>query len=243
MLKTISLNYQLQNVSLIHQINLTFLPGILYGVLGPNGAGKSTLLKTIAGIWAPTSGEVLWEGQAIHNRSRQEVSRLISLVFQNPASNFDFTVNEMVSMGRYLFREDKCDIETSLRLADVWDLRNRKMCQLSGGERQRVFIARALATEAPILLLDEPTTYLDLRHQLEIWHLLQSLSNKGKLIIVSTHDLVAANRFCDELIVLNQGKCVSRGVSQSTLTPAVMEKVFGIKSVSHNDVNFGLSNR
>lgn len=228
MLELLSLSYKIFQQPLIDQIDLSFKPGILYGIVGPNGAGKSTLLKTIAGIWSATSGAVVWQGKALHRAPRYEVSKLISLVFQNPTIPMEFTAYEMVAMGCYLHGDERVVVESSLKRTDTWELRGRKMAELSGGERQRVYIARALATKAPILLFDEPTAHLDLRHRLEIWRLLQGLKQEGKVILISTHDLITAKRACDAAVILSRGKCIAAGTAAATLTPAVMREIFGV---------------
>ena len=229
------LSFSLQQRSLIEDISLTFQPGILYGILGPNGSGKSTLLKTMSGIWTPTRGQLLWQGQNLLQLSRIDLSRTLSLVPQNPPLYFDFDVYNMVKMGRYPHGcrspEAHSKIEEALHQADAWHLRYQVLSQLSGGEKQRIYIARALATQAPILLLDEPTSYLDLRHQLEIWQLLRTLAKEGKLVIVAVHDLLAAQRFCDELVILNRGCCQATGHYEAIMTPRLLQDVFGI---SHN---------
>jgi len=233
MLESRSLCYQLGTKSLIDCISLRFTPGILYGILGPNGSGKSTLLKNLSGIWQPTHGSVLWKEQDLLSQKRQEISRTISLVSQNPQIHFDFTVQELVFMGRYPHRnsgsKDSEIIEWALQTVDAWHLRKRPITQLSQGERQRVFIARALVTESPILLLDEPTASLDIRHQLEIWKLLRELVEHGKLIIVANHDLTATQQFCDQVAVLNHGRCVGEGVYSEVMTDERIEEVFGVK--------------
>ncbi len=228
------LTYRLNHRPLIKDISLTFNSGILYGILGPNGSGKSTLLKTLSGIWTPTSGQLLWQGQNLLQFSRIALSRTLSLVPQNPALYFDFNVYSMVAMGRYPYGcrtpEARSKIEQALCQVNAWHLRHQSLSQLSGGERQRIYIARALATHAPILLLDEPTSYLDLRHQLEIWQLLRSIAKEGKLIIVAVHDFFAAQRFCEELVILNQGHCYATGKYTDIMTPSLLKKVFGVFS-------------
>lgn len=228
-----NLTFSLLNRLLIEEISLDFQPGILYGILGPNGSGKSTLLKTISRIWTPAKGEMHWQGKDLFQFSRKEMSRTLSLVPQNPPLFFDFNVQQMVAMGRYPHgcrtSEAQGKIKHSLRTVDAWHLRDRMLSQLSGGERQRVYIARALATEAPILLLDEPTAYLDLRHQLEIWQLLKELVKQGKLVIVAVHDLLAAHRFCDELVILQEGRCKATGPYGACMTPEILQSVFGVE--------------
>lgn len=241
MLNAEALSYRLQNKDLISDISLNFHPGVLYGILGPNGSGKSTLLKTLAGIWKPTSGHVLWHGQDLLQNPRKEISKIISLVPQNAQLYFDFSVTEVVLMGRYphgsLFSNKKAEgemLEWALTMVDAWHLRQRLVSHLSNGERQRVYIARALMTESPILLLDEPTASLDIRHQLEIWQLLRTLLQSGKVIIVTNHDLTAAERYCDQIAVLNQGRCVAVGAFSVIITPKLIHSVFGVEEHADN---------
>jgi ABC-type cobalamin/Fe3+-siderophores transport system ATPase subunit len=227
-----NLTYCIKRHPLIEDISFQFTQGMLYGILGPNGSGKSTLLKTMSRIWKPTKGKVFWQGQDLLQFSRISLSRTLSLVPQNPQLYFDFNVYSMVAMGRYPHGcrspEAHHHIEQALHQMNAWHLRDQPVSQLSGGERQRVYIARALATQAPILLLDEPTSYLDLRHQLEIWQLLRTLVKGGKLIIVAVHDLLAARRFCDQLLVLNDGHCQAIGAYADIMTPTFLQEIFGV---------------
>lgn len=217
---------------LIEEISLSFQAGLLYGILGPNGSGKSTLLKTLSRIWTPTKGKMVWRGQNLLQFSRKAMSRVLSLVPQNPQLYFDFDVYHMVAMGLYPHGcrslEAHHHIEKALHQVNAWHLRNQLLSRLSGGERQRIYIARALATQAPILLLDEPTSYLDLRHQLEIWQLLRALVKEGKLIITAVHDLLAVRRFCDQLVILNRGTCLAAGPYEEVMTPHLLRDVFGV---------------
>ena len=234
MLKAESLSYELHKKELIHSISLQFSPGILYGILGPNGSGKTTLLKTLTGIWKPSKGKVLFNDQDLHLKSRREISRSLSLVPQNLSVNFDFTVAEVVAMGRYPHENAKPTqevielIEWALVTVDAWHLRFRHITHLSSGERHRVYIARSLVTESPVLLLDEPAASLDIRHQLEIWHLLKKLASQGKIIIATNHDLGAVERFCDHIAVLHHGQCIAKGSFQEVITPSLLEEVFGV---------------
>ena len=232
------LTYKFGQKSLIEKITHAFQPGIVYGILGPNGSGKSTLLKNISGIWTPTEGQRHWNGKDLRIFSRKDLSKTISLVAQHAPLSFDFNVFDMVSMGRYAHSPHTSKsidvIERALKETHLWDLRHAPMTQISGGECGRVAIARALATEAPVLLFDEPTAHLDLRHQIEIWNLMQRLAKEGKLIIVAVHDLGAAKRYCDQLLVLNKGKCVAAGSFTEVITPTLMQEVFGIDSQLHH---------
>lgn len=232
-LRLTQLSYTLRHRSLIKEISASFESGTLYGILGPNGSGKSTLLKTMARIWNPTHGQLTWHNQNLLHFSRLEMSRTLSLVPQNPPLYFDVTAYQMVTMGRYAQGKHSSHhahyIEEALQQVDAWHLRDQFLSQLSGGERQRIYIARALATQSPILLLDEPTSYLDLRHQLEIWQLLRTLTQRGKLVIVAVHDLLAVQRFCDQLIVLHQGRCQATGTYEAVMTPTLLQDIFGVK--------------
>lgn len=224
----------LKNLSyknLLKEIHMTYQPGFLYGVLGPNGAGKSTLLKALAGIWKPTSGAVSWNDKDLLIEPRASISRIMTLVPQNPQLQFDITAYEMVALGRYAHHEATSNfavIDKALRQADAWHLRHALLTELSGGEKQRIYIARALATEAPIILLDEPTAHLDLRHQLDIWRLMRQLTEQRKLVIAAVHDLSAAVRHCDEIQVIHQGRCVSHGSCNEVLTERLLKDVFGL---------------
>jgi iron complex transport system ATP-binding protein len=232
MLEAKELTYVVDQKKLIHSVSLTFYPKKFYGILGENGAGKSTLLKLLSKIWTPSQGVVRWEGEELHKKNRSSISRLISLVPQTTDIPFDFSVEEVVYMGRHphdekIVRSDL--LFWALNTVDAWHLKTRLITSLSQGEKQRVIIARALMTEAPILLLDEPASSLDLRHQLEIWNLMKELSQKGKLIIATNHDIALTRRFCDEVIVLKKGEAIAQGPTKTTLTQRLIEEVFGIK--------------
>lgn len=235
-----SVTYSTENKNLLEDFSLEFVEGCLHGVLGPNGSGKSTLLKTLSGIWRPSSGDILWKGESLLHKERQAISRLISLVPQSLLPAFDFLVQDMVAMGRYPYQSNYWEatespvVQEAMRLVDVWHLRHRLVTQLSHGERQRVYIARALASEAPILLLDEPTASLDVRHEIEIWQLLETFAAQGKVIIVSTHNLALAERYCQQIAVLNRGRCVGSGLFSDLMTPTLLQEVFGIIEISHN---------
>ncbi|MBA3815827.1 MAG: ABC transporter ATP-binding protein [Parachlamydiaceae bacterium] len=236
-LKTDLLSYAINGNFLIENISLEFTPGLVHGILGPNGSGKSTLLKNLSGIWKATSGSILWNHSSLLMENRQAASRIISLVPQNPQVNFDFLVEDIVAMGRYAHDSrywatpQKNLLQNALEMVDAWHLRSRRITCLSHGERQRVYIARALVTEAPILLLDEPTASLDIRHQIEIWQLLKRLAHEGKIVIVSTHDILVAERYCDKIAVLNRGKCIANGAFETIMTPELLLNVFEVSSI------------
>jgi len=233
MLEVKDLSYQLHRRLLIKGINLVFEPGILYGILGPNGSGKSTLLKNMSAIWRATSGDVFWNQKSLLDLTRPEISRIVSLVPQSPQPFFDFTVEEMVSMGLYsvggYHRKSSHLVEEALGTTDLLHLKQRSLLTLSSGERQRVYIARAIITGSPVLLLDEPTSNLDIHHQIAIWNLLKKFVSEGKTVIVTIHDLLAAERYCDKVAILSHGKCVQNGTFREVMNEQVLEEVFGVR--------------
>lgn len=225
MLEVKNLSYS----SIIQNVSLHFKPGKLYGILGPNGAGKTTLLKLLSGIWPATSGKVIWNKKNLHTQERHEVSQVVTLVPQNPLTPFPYTVEEMVAMGRYPATCSQEKITEALTLVDAEYLRHRPITELSGGERQRVYIARSIAKDAPILLLDEPTSSLDIHHQLKIWKLLREITRQGKIVIATIHQIKAAEKFCDEITILKQGKLAAHGHYDQVMTPALMSDVFNMQ--------------
>lgn len=204
MLQAESVSFYLEKKALINNISLTFYPGNIYGIMGPNGSGKSTFLKTLSGIWTPSSGKVLWNGENLLLKERREISKIITLVQQTPPILFEFTATEFVMMGLYAHARES-SIDWALVTVDAWHLRNRKINHLSHGERQRIYIARALVTESPILLLDEPTSNLDFQNQSHIWNLLHVLKEQNKTLIITSHDLTAVHKNCDEISYLEEG--------------------------------------
>lgn len=244
-LSATNLCYVNEGKRLLNDISLDLTSGSLHAILGPNGSGKTTLLKVLTGLWKLSSGTVTWNGNMLLAMKRQEISRVISLVPQNPRPSFDFLVKDLVAMGRYAYNtrywhvKNEPAVQQSLQSVDAWHLRHRKVNQLSYGERQRVYIARALVTESPILLLDEPTASLDIRHQLEIWDLLRLLVESGKIVVITTHDLAIAERYSDNVIVLNHGNCVDQGPFSKVMTSELLRKVFGISEQTLQDISKG----
>lgn len=234
-----NISYRLDNRDLIADVSLSFSPGVLYGILGPNGSGKSTLMKTLTGIWKPTSGHVYWKTKDLLKQDRRTISKTISLVPQHSHMPFDFSVADMVMMGRYPHGfaakdgkgndKDNLLLKETLQTVDAWHLKDRSISQLSHGERQRLYIARALMTESPVLLLDEPTANLDICHQLTIWELLRQLLKNGKVVIVTSHDLMATERYCDKIAIMNNGRCIATGIYNEVMQPDILHSVFGVK--------------
>ncbi|MCL0101707.1 heme ABC transporter ATP-binding protein [Dehalococcoidia bacterium] len=238
-----NLVYQVEQISLLEQVNLTVAKGQLLGVIGPNGAGKSTLLKTIAGLLHPQRGSITLAENTLEDLSPKEISRTLALVPQIAPYTLGFTALELVLMGRYphLGRfqiEGQADTEIarkSMRLTETEQFANRTLETLSGGERQRVFLARALAQEPRILLLDEPTANLDILHQLKVFDLMKDLVAHGMTAIAVIHDLPMAARYCDRLVLLSKGHVLAEGLPEEVLTPQNIEHAFGVKAVVFRD--------
>lgn len=220
----------------IHDLSLEISAGSFTGIIGPNGAGKTTLLKLISGTLTPQFGTITINGRAITSYSRCEIAKMIAVVPQIEAPVFPFSAFEIVLMGRapYLKRfgfETKRDLEIAenvMRKTGTWGLRERSIDELSGGERQRVLIARALAEEPRILLMDEPTTFLDIRHQLEIMEILSSLNkSEGMTIVSAMHDINLAIAYCDDIALLYNGGIFSHGKPEDVITYVNLKRIFG----------------
>ncbi len=231
---------EVQNISwgvevqqIIKSIYLEAYPGELIGVIGPNGSGKSSLLRLIYRFYPPDAGAIYLDERDILTMSIKETARRMAVVVQERDNNFNFTVYEMVMMGRTPHKklldadtaEDDVIIRNSLEHVGMLSLAQRDFHTLSGGEKQRVLIARALAQHARVLVLDEPTNYLDLRYQFEIMELIRSLSITT---IAAMHDLNLAAAYCDRIYLLKAGEVVAHGQPQDVLTAKQIKSVYGV---------------
>ncbi len=226
-------------------VSFCVAPGEMLGILGPNGSGKSTLLRLLSGVLAPAGGAVYVHGQALASYSRRQLGKAIAVVPQETVIEFPFSVTEVVLMGRsphlggFAFEGDR-DVEVAhqaMQRTGVLDLAHRSIHELSGGERQRVVLARALAQEANIMLLDEPGAFLDIRHTVEIYDLLQDLQREGRSIVTVLHDLNLAALYCDRVALLKAGRLVRLGRPEEVITYAALTDVYETEVyVDTNDI-------
>ena len=234
------INCSYGSVNVLKDVHFAVKSGEFLGVLGPNGSGKTTLLRAISRVLQPQKGTVLIDEHDIYKLKSVEVAKKLAVVPQDTPVTFAFTSLEVVLMGRnpHISRfkmESKKDLEIAkkaMKFTDTWQFANRPVTEISGGERQRVIIARALTQEPKILLLDEPTTHLDISNQLEIMDLIKCLCKTEKLLIIAVfHDFNLAARYCDSVILLKDGKIVAVGKSNETLTSENVRKVFNVDTI------------
>lgn len=222
----------------LHGVTMVVRQGEFVGLIGPNGSGKSTLLRALTGILPLHAGEVLLEGQPLASYSRRQIAQKIAVVSQITGSIFSFTVEDYVLMGRtpYLGRlqaQQARDIHIAweaMELADITPLASRPITELSGGELQRAKIAQALTQQADILLLDEPTAFLDINHQHDIFELLARFNREqGKTIICVSHDLNLAAQYCERLVVLAEGRVYTQGSPRAVINAQMIEQVYHVQ--------------
>ena len=232
---------------LLDGVDLRAERGQFVGLIGPNGAGKSTLLRAISNVLGYQEGSVSLHGADLKSLPARKVAELLALVPQIAPYTQGFTAFELVLMGRYphLGRfqvegeaDDRIAME-AMRLTETESFTTRTLDTLSGGERQRVFLARAVAQQPRVLLLDEPTSNLDILHQLKILGLVRRLVNDGLTAIAAIHDLNLAARYCDRLVLLDEGRVVTDGRPEEVLTAETLESAFGVRSALYRDPNTG----
>jgi iron complex transport system ATP-binding protein len=226
----------------VERVSFDVAFGEVVGIVGPNGSGKSSLLKLLAGLLRPASGRIRLAGQAINDLTPLAIARTLAMVPQDQVHVFPFTAAETVLMGRFPHRqagwwsmgmeaergEDLAAAHQAMIETDVVDLADRLLSDVSGGERQRVMIARALAQEPRILLLDEPTAFLDLNHQIELCSLIQRLAKGRSLtVVLVSHDLNVASLLCDRVFMVKDGKICTQGTPSETIRPEVLRAVYG----------------
>jgi iron complex transport system ATP-binding protein len=237
------LSVDLGGTEIISNVSLTADAGELVGLVGPNGAGKTTLLRAIRGSVQPTQGTVTVAGQRVDGLSAREIGRLVATVPQETRLSFSFSVEQAVAMGRnpHISRFGTVD-ETDRKLVadaitktELSTFKDRPVTELSGGERQRVLLARALAQDTPLLLLDEPTANLDINHAIKTLDLVRSSVDDGTAAVAAIHDLNHAARYCDRLVVLADGAIVAAGSPASVLTAETLKQAFDARTVVSED--------
>jgi iron complex transport system ATP-binding protein len=225
---------------ILREIDFTVAQGAFYGIIGPNGSGKSTLLQIISGIEPVSVGQVCLEGKEVNTYSKKELARWVTVLQQDALPPVPFSVREVVEMGRYPFQSwlgvEKQDssglIDRIMRKLDISEFSNRHVDQLSGGERQRVALAKSMAQQPRLLLLDEPTTFLDIGYQIQMMDYIRSWQQEADLTIVAVlHDLNLAAQYCDQLLVLHEGEVLGIGTPQQILTSELISQVYGTKPI------------
>ncbi|MDQ0155345.1 ABC transporter ATP-binding protein [Robertmurraya andreesenii] len=206
-------------------------------IIGPNACGKSTLLRTLSNLIKPTTGHILLDGKKISKYKSKEVAKRLGLLPQSSTAPDGITVANLVAHGRYPYQNliqqwtesDEQAVVTALKLTNTTDLANRYVDELSGGQRQRVWVAMLLAQQTPLLLLDEPTTYLDIAHQIDLLELFKDLNEQGNTLVAVLHDLNHAARYATHLIAMKAGKVIAQGNPFDIVTEELIEEVFGLQ--------------
>lgn len=236
-ISTRNLNISYGNLDIVKDLNLDIPKGKITTIIGSNGCGKSTILKTIARIIQPKSGDILINNINIKQQSPKELAKTMAVLPQSPQAPSGLTVEELISYGRFphqkgfgkMKKEDNDIVTWALKSTGMEEFRHRPMEALSGGQRQRAWIAMALAQQTDILILDEPTTYLDLAHQLEVLKLLEELNKKqGTTIVMVIHELNNAARFADHMIGVKKGRVVCEGSAHDVMTKENLKELFNI---------------
>lgn len=235
--KKIYFRHQGSKTDILKEVDFSVQAGDMTTILGPNGSGKTTLFKCIAGLWKPQRGEILFGNKNISNLPHEKRAKMLAIVPQEHEPPFTYSVLDVVLTGRVSHigvfsspsKHDYRKAEESIEKVDISHLKDRPYTKISGGERQLVLIARALAQEAPILLLDEPTSHLDFRNQVIVLNKVKEIArHKGLTVLMTIHDPNLAMLFSDKVVVLNGGSVVCTGSPQVVITEDILQKVYGI---------------
>lgn len=223
-----NISVRLGKRQILDKVSLETVPGQITGIVGPNGSGKSTLIKTLFGIVPKQSGSISLCGTPLSSLTRKQIARQAGYVSQDVTCVFDFSVSEVVEMALYYQkRHSRQAVDRALADLDISQLAQSSILTLSGGERKLVFLARAIAQGAGILVLDEPTNHLDIHHQLFI---LNYLKHSGKTVLIVLHDLNLAAMYCDRLYAMKDGKIVGQGSPKELLTPEFIRQVYAVEA-------------
>ncbi len=234
-----NLGFSYNGDEILKGINLSTSPGRMFGILGANGAGKSTLLKILCGVLKPKIGDALFNGSSLSSMDRRDIARKIAYIPQDPMFAFPFTVVEVVLMGRapyigrFEFERDE-DIEIAQRAlheVGILHLKDRLINEISSGEKQLASIARGLVQEPKVMILDEPATYLDVRHRTEIMNILSELKHRGISIIAATHDIFSSLAYFDEILILKHGEILAEGKTDSVISSELLSLAYDTKVV------------
>jgi iron complex transport system ATP-binding protein len=237
-----------EDTEVIHELSLKVRPREITSLVGPNGSGKSTLLKGLARLMKPTHGGVYLDSQAIHRLPTKKVARQLAMLPQRPESPDGLTVRELVAFGRFPHQgffgvcteEDEDKIDEALEITGIASMSDRPLGELSGGQRQLAWIAMSLAQDTRLLLLDEPTTFLDMSHQIEVLDVLKRLNeDHGRTIIMVLHDLNLASRYSTHMVVISEGRIFREGTPWQIMTPEVLLAAFDVKASILQDPQSG----
>ncbi|MEU5714698.1 ABC transporter ATP-binding protein [Streptomyces sp. NPDC020403] len=224
--------------TVIEKLDVTIPPGVVTTIIGPNGCGKSTLLRTLTRLLKPDGGTVVLDGEDIGRLRTREVARKLGLLPQAPVAPDGLTVADLVARGRHPHQswlrqwssDDAAVVERALAMTGVSELADRPVDSLSGGQRQRVWISMTLAQGTDLLLLDEPTTYLDLAHAIDVLDLVDDLHESGRTVVMVLHDLNLATRYSDNLVVMRAGEILAQGHPRDVITAELLREAFGLRA-------------
>ncbi len=242
MIQVQNLSVVLNDQPILKNIDIEVKSGEYFGLIGPNGSGKTTLLKTIAQLLPCEKGNMTIAGKHPSDYKQKEMARKLSYVPQDTNIDFDFNVKDIVAMGRHahggFFNKNDVDeevVQEAMVATNTWRFKDQSILNLSGGQRQLVFIAKALAQDTPLILLDEPISALDIYYQMHILKLLEELTEKGKTVITVLHDLNLAARFCKKMLLLKEGQVEAYGETKEVITKQNLKKTYRIHAEIRDD--------